>query len=378
MIRLSILLIFPVLALLIQGCSTNEASDEKEIKKEQLESYQEELKELQKKIATLEAELNTGTPSNAVNVETSTLQPVTFEQFIEATGIVSTDQNIIVSPETPGIIQSISITEGDEVKKGQILARLNTESLQQSIEEIKVNLKMTTTLFERRKNLWEQNIGSEVEYLQAESNMMALQRKLQGLEAQLDMAVVRAPIPGIIDDLLQKQGEMSGPTIPFARLVNLEDVYITANVSEEYLNKINSGDSVRVTFPVLGTQKSATVFRTSAVIDPDSRTFSIRANLNNTDLSLQPNLMGEMKMRISRIPNALVVPSILVKKDFNGEFIFVVSEDENGTPVAQKKYITSGIKDNNNTVVTKGLDKGTDIITKGFGQVTDGSPLNIK
>jgi membrane fusion protein (multidrug efflux system) len=378
MIRLSILLIFPVFALLIQGCSTNDGSDEKEAKKEQLENYQEELKELQKKIATLEAELNTGTPSNAVNVETSTLQPVTFEQFIEASGIVSTDQNIIVSPETPGIIQSISITEGDEVKKGQILARLNTESLKQGIEEIKVNLKLATTLFERRKNLWEQNIGSEVEYLQAESNMMSLQRKLQGLEAQLDMAVVRAPISGIIDDLLQKQGEMSGPTIPFARIVNLEDVYITANVSEEYLNQINSGDSVRVTFPVLGTQKSATVFRTSAVIDPDSRTFSIRANLNNPDLSLQPNLMGEMKMRISRIPNALVVPSILVKKDFNGEFIFAVSEDESRTAVARKKYITSGIKDNNNTVVTKGLEKGTEIITKGFGQVTDGSPLNIK
>lgn len=377
MIRLSIVLIFPVLALLIQGCSANEASDEKEMKKEQLENYQEELKELQKKIATLEAELNTGTPSNAVNVEVSTLQPVTFEQFIEATGTVSTDQNIIVSPETSGIIQSISATEGDEVKKGQILARLNTESLQQSIEEVKVNLQMATTLFERRKNLWEQNIGSEVEYLQSESNMMSLQRKLQGLEAQLDMAVVRAPISGIIDDLMQKQGEMSGPAIPFARIVNLEDVYITANVSEEYLNKINSGDSVKVFFPVLGTEKTARVFRTSAVIDPDSRTFSIRANLNNPDLLLQPNLMGEMKMRISRIPDALVVPSILVKKDFNGEFIFV-SQDENGTPVARKRYITSGIKNNNNTVVTKGLEEGSKIITKGYGQVTDGSPLNIK
>ncbi len=377
MIRLFILLILPVLALLIQGCETGEISDEKETKKEQLKTYREELKELQKKIATLEAEMNTGTPSNAVNVETSTLKPVTFEQFIEATGIVSTDQNIIVSPETSGIIQSISVSEGDEVKKGQILARLNTESLQQSIEEIKVNLKMATTLYERRKKLWEQNIGSEVEYLQAESDMMSLQRKLQGLEAQLDMAVVKAPISGIIDDLMQKQGEMSGPAIPFARIVNLEDVYITADVSEEYLNRISSGDSVEIFFPVLEKKKTAPVFRTSAVIDPDSRTFSIRANLNNPDLLLQPNLMGEMKMRISRIPDALVVPSILVKKDFNGEFIFIVSESENGTPVARKKYITSGIKDNNNTVVTKGLEEGMDIITKGSGQVTDDSPLNI-
>ncbi len=171
---------------------------------------------------------------------------------------------------------------------------------------------------------------------------------------------------------------MAGPSIPFARIVNLEDIYITADVSEEYLNKINQGDSVDVFFPVLGILKKATVFRTSAVIDPDSRTFSIRANLDNNDLSLQPNLMGEMRMRISRIPNALVVPSILVKKDFNGEFIFVVSEGKNGILRAGKRYIISGIKDNNNTVVTEGLKEGTEIITKGFAQVADGSVLNVK
>ncbi|WP_291855895.1 efflux RND transporter periplasmic adaptor subunit [Marinilabilia sp.] len=378
MIRLSILLILPIFALLMEGCGANAPADELEIKQEQLDSYRKEMNELKEKIATLEAELSTGTPSNAVNVETSTLQPTDFEQYIEASGIVSTDQNIIVSPETAGIINSISVTEGDNVKKGQVLASLNTESLEQSMEEVKVNLQMATTLFERRKNLWEQNIGSEVELLQAESSMMALQKKLQGLEAQMNMAVVKAPISGIIDNLLQKQGEMAGPTIPFARIVNLEEVYITADVSEEYLNKINSGDSVTVFFPVLGIKKTARIFRTSAMIDPDSRTFSIRANLNNPDQKLQPNLMGEMKMRISHIQDALVVPSILVKKDFNGEFLFVVSKDETGIPVARKIYIKSGIKDNNNTVVTKGLEKGTEIITKGYGQVTDGSPLNIK
>lgn len=377
MIRLFLLLTLPVLIFLTGGCSANAPADQQKIKKEQLENYRKELNELKEKIADLEAELNTGTPVNAVNVKTSTLKPRNFEQFIEASGIVSTDRNIVVSPETPGIIQSILISEGDEVKKGQTLAKLNTESLQQSIEEIKVNLQLATTLFERRKNLWKQNIGSEVELLQAESNMMALQKKLQGLEAQMNMAVVKAPISGVVDNLLQKQGEMAGPSIPFARIVNLEDIYITADVSEEYLNKINQGDSVDVFFPVLGMLKKATVFRTSAVIDPDSRTFSIRANLNNNDLSLQPNLMGEMKMRISRIPNALVVPSILVKKDFNGEFIFVVSEDEKGVPRAGKRYIISGIKDNNNTVVTEGLKEGAEIITKGYAQVTDGSVLNI-
>jgi membrane fusion protein (multidrug efflux system) len=377
MIRTLSIISLVALIMLVWGCGADNPADEREIKEQQLEDYRSELNELKEKIANLEAELGKNMPTNLVNVEAQELKPVLFEQFIEAVGSVSTDQNIIVSPEASGVIRSIEIKEGDNVKEGQILALLNTESIEQSIEEVRVNLQLASTLYERRKNLWEQNIGSEVEFLQAESSMRALQKKLQGLEAQLDMAVIKAPINGVIDDLMQRQGEMAGSIIPFARIVNLDKVYITADVSEEYLNKINAGDSVSINFPVLGLSKKAKVFRTSAVIDPDSRTFSVRVNLNNRDLSLQPNLMGEMKMRIARIPDALVVPSLLIKKDFKGEFVFVVLNSENGYPVAQKQYIQTSIKDNNNTVVIDGLERGQKIITKGYAQVTDGTPLNI-
>jgi RND family efflux transporter MFP subunit len=377
MIRTLSIISLVALIMLVWGCGADNPADEREIKEQQLEDYRSELNELKEKIANLEAELGKNMPTNLVNVEAQELKPVLFEQFIEAVGSVSTDQNIIVSPEASGVIRSIEIKEGDNVKEGQILALLNTESIEQSIEEVRVNLQLASTLYERRKNLWEQNIGSEVEFLQAESSMRALQKKLQGLEAQLDMAVIKAPINGVIDHLMQRQGEMAGSIIPFARIVNLDKVYITADVSEEYLNKINAGDSVSINFPVLGLSKKARVFRTSAVIDPDSRTFSVRVNLNNRDLSLQPNLMGEMKMRIARIPDALVVPSLLIKKDFKGEFVFIAIDSENGYSVAQKRYINTSIKDNNNTVVTKGLEQGQKIITKGFAQVTDGTPLNI-
>jgi membrane fusion protein (multidrug efflux system) len=377
MIRTLSIISLVALIMLVWGCGADNPADEREIKEQQLEDYRSELNELKEKIANLEAELGKNMPTNLVNVEAQELKPVLFEQFIEAVGSVSTDQNIIVSPEASGVIRSIEIKEGDNVKEGQILALLNTESIEQSIEEVRVNLQLASTLYERRKNLWEQNIGSEVEFLQAESSMRALQKKLQGLEAQLDMAVIKAPINGVIDDLMQRQGEMAGSIIPFARIVNLDKVYITADVSEEYLNKINAGDSVSINFTVLGLSKKAKVFRTSAVIDPDSRTFSVRVNLNNRDLSLQPNLMGEMKMRIARIPDALVVPSLLIKKDFKGEFVFVVLNSENGYPVAQKQYIQTSIKDNNNTVVIDGLERGQKIITKGYAQVTDGTPLNI-
>ncbi|WP_462317427.1 efflux RND transporter periplasmic adaptor subunit [Marinilabilia sp.] len=358
------------------GCGADTPSGDKEMKKEQLEEYKNELNELKKKIADLEAELGKGSPANLVNVEIKELQPTLFEQFIEAVGNVSTDQNIIVSPETPGVIESIQIKEGQDVRKGQVLAKLNTESIEQNIEEVRVNLELASTLYKRRKNLWEQNIGSEVEFLQAESNMKALQKKLQGLEAQLEMAVIKAPINGVIDHLMQKQGEMAGPSIPFARIVNLDEVYITADVSEDYLNQINAGDSVSIDFPVLNLTKKAEIYRTSAVIDPDTRTFSIRVNLKNKNNALQPNLMGELKMRIARIPDALVIPSLLIKKDFKGEFVFIATNAE-GNKVAEKRYISTSIKDNNSTVVTKGLEPGMEIITKGYAQVTDGTPLNI-
>jgi len=377
MIRTISFLLLSSLIVLSWGCGAENPGNEPKNKKEQLAEYKTQMNELKRKIAALESDLTEVMPANMVNVEVSEIEPVLFERYIEAIGSVGTDQNIIVSPETGGIIRSIQVREGENVKKGQILAKLNTESIQQTLEEVKVNLKLASDLYERRKKLWEQNVGSEVEYLQAESNMKALEKKLQGLRAQMEMAVIKAPISGVIDDLIQKQGEMAGPSIPFARLVNLENVYITTDVSEKYLNRIKPGDSVSVSFPVPDLEKKAVIFRTSAIIDPDSRTFGVRVNLENKDRALQPNLMGNLRMRISRIPDALVVPSLLVKNDFKGEFLFLASE-KNGFPVAEKKYISTRIKDNNNTVVSDGLQPGNKIITKGFDQVTDGTRLNIQ
>ncbi|WP_255297383.1 efflux RND transporter periplasmic adaptor subunit [Anaerophaga thermohalophila] len=376
--RRLLFMVLPVaLIVVVTGCGADVPADEQEIKKEKLEAYRQQLNELKAKIAELEADLGNTEVANRVNVDVVELQPTRFEQFIEVAGNVSTDRNIIVSPETAGVIQNIFIKEGENVRKGQILGRLNTESIEQSIEEVKVNLQMARTLYERRKNLWEQSIGSEVDFLQAESNMKALEKRLQGLEAQLEMAVIKAPIDGVVDDLIQKQGEMAGPAIPFARIVNLEDIYITADVSEQYLGKIHPGDSVSIYFPVSGTQKVATVYRTSSVIDPDSRTFSVRVNLSNPGKALQPNLLGELKMRVALVPDALVVPSLIVKKDFKGEFIFVVDDEDNNNPVAEKRYIKTSIRDNNESVVSSGLTPGVKIISSGYAQVTDGTPLKI-
>ncbi|MCU4165446.1 efflux RND transporter periplasmic adaptor subunit [Carboxylicivirga caseinilyticus] len=365
--------ILSVLFLASCAATTEDARKEKE---EALATYKSEFSELKQKIAKLEKELAEDTGEGVISVVTTEIQPILFEHFVDVSGQVQADKNIVVSPESSGKIVSIDVKEGQRVQKGQVLARLNTEMIQRSLDEININLDLAKTTFERQSNLWEQNIGSEMEYLQAKSQMESLKQKKEALEAQVDMAVVRAPINGIVDEIIQRQGEMASPAAPFVRLVNIDQVYINADVSEIYLQKIKAGDKVKVNFPVLDKTIEGEIYRTSSVIDRDSRTFRLRVNLNNPENDYKPNMLAVLKLKTYSAENSIVVPSILVKKDFSGEFVFIASQDE-GKSIAKKQYIKTGIKDNNNTLVTEGLSKGDQLITTGYAQVVDGSAISL-
>lgn len=360
--------------LFLSACGSRVA-DENWEKADQLAEYKVQMEDLRKKIAQLERELNIVDNKSTVNVEITPVVKTNFEHFVDVMGRVQSDQNLLVSPESAGNIVEILVKEGDRVNKGQVLARLNTDALDRSIQELEVNLELANTLFERQDLLWKQNIGSEVQYLQAKSNKESLERRLEGLKAQRAMAVITSPVTGVVDDLIQKRGEMAGPATPFARIVNLDKVYITADVSEIYLNQVRHGDSIQVYFPVLDLTRNAIIARTSSVLDPDSRTFRIRIELDNTRNQIRPNLMAVLKLRTYQNQEAVVVPSILIKRDFVGDFLFVAEED-NGRTVARKRYIERGLNDNNNTVVYSGLNSGDGIITLGYGQVVDGTVLN--
>ncbi|WP_244824753.1 efflux RND transporter periplasmic adaptor subunit [Carboxylicivirga mesophila] len=369
------LLILPLIALMV-ACSAKQGDDDRQVKEEQLNQYKKELSELKKNIAKLEKELAADKKEGAVNVVATPVKPRLYEHFVDVTGKVEADKNIIVSPEAAGKIVSIEVKEGDRVKKGTVLARLNTEMTQRSLAQIDINLKLATTTFERQADLWQQNIGSEMEYLQAKSNKEALEQQKEALEAQLDLAIVRAPINGVVDEVIQKEGEMAGPQLPFARLVNIEQIYITADVSEIYLQQVHAGDKVNLEFPVINKTTEAKIFRSSSVIDPGSRTFRVRINMNNQSNDIKPNMLAVLKLRTFAAEDAIIVPSILVKKDFSGEFVFV-AEEVDGQMRAKKRYIETGIKDNNNTLVVKGIEPGDKIITKGYAQVVDGSAISI-
>lgn len=364
-------------AMLVQsGCSAKVTNDTKE-KQERLSALKDEMLKLRQEISKLEAELNNEASGNSVAVTLKQIEKEDFRHFVNVMGKVQSDQNLLVSPEAAGNIVSINVKEGDRVTKGQVLARLNTDALDRSVQEVEVSLDMARTLFERQETLWKQNIGSEVQFLQAKSNKESLEKRLEALKAQKAMAVVTSPVNGIVDELIQKRGEIAGPSIPFARVVNLDDIYITADVSESYLNMVKKGDPVEIEFPVLGKSVQATIARTSSVIDPDSRTYRIRVEMQNKDGQIRPNLMAVLKLCTFHDEAAIVVPSLLVKTDFTGQFLFIASEEE-GKMVARKRYIESGLKDNSVVLVRSGLDAGSKIITEGFAQVVDGTQLLIK
>lgn len=247
--------------------------------------------------------------------------------------------------------------EGDKVRKGQVLAYLNTDAIESQIMQAKAGVELAVTTYNRQKNLWDQHIGSEIEYLQAKSNKESQEQNLKALQAQLAMSTVKSQIEGIVDEVFQKKGEIAGPAIPFARIVNIDDIYINAEVGESYLGQINKGDTTTVYFPALKKTVDATIFRSSMIINDISRTFRVRINLKNTDHVIKPNLISVVKLKVYKAKDVLIVPSILVKQDFKGEFIFI-AEVKDGKTWAKKQYVQSVFNSDNKSIIKEGLKDG--------------------
>jgi len=365
-----------LLVVLLASCSSGNAGNEFQEKQAQLVEYKQQLHELELKIAELEKELKATTEEEKVEVVLTELQPRKFEHFIEVIGSVEADQEVNVSPEISGQIMEIKVREGQRVSKGTVLATLNAEPIERSIDEVEINLEMARTTFERQKNLWDQNIGSELQYLQAKSTMNSLEQQLKGLKAQRSMSNITAPVNGVIDVIYQKQGQIASPQVPFAKLVNIEKIKVYADVAESYLTKIDQGDEVQVHFPAIGQNHTTTIRMIGNFIDPNNRTFRIRLDLQNKDNLIKPNLDAVVKIRDYKADEAVVIPSILIKEDFKGKYTYVVEAD-GGNQVARKVYVKTGVSDNNMTEIKEGLEAGMKVISEGFSQVIDGTVVHV-
>ncbi len=371
---------FFILVLFFISCTSTPSIEEK---KEQLSELKKELNEVQNKISALEKEIekeSNGESNKAfkASVKVKNLQTEVFKHFITVSGTIEAENSAAISPETAGQIKKIYVKEGQRVKQGEILVRLNTSTLEKNIEEVKTGLSYAEIIYKKQKNLWDQKIGSEVDYLNAQNAKEGLEDKLKSLEAQLELAHIKAPFNGIIDDIIQKEGELASPGLPIMNLINLQKLFINADVAETYLPVLKKGDKVEVEFPTFPDMNmNIPISRVGSIIHPQNRSVSIQLQIKNPKETLKPNALAIIKINDFSNENALVVPSIIIKEDMKGSFLYV-AQKANGKWIAQKRYVESEIAFKDQSMISKGLAVGENVITEGYNQISDGTEIKIK
>jgi len=375
----TIQLILITLALgLLSSCGSSETE---ESLRSSLESLRQQQREITQQINETEQKLvvvsNGGELVSREPVVLQQVEAVTFRHFFEAGGSIEAVKEAFISPEVNGQIMEIYVQEGDRVRKGQLLARLNTEVTEKNIAELKTSLVLATEVFERQERLWKQQIGSELQYLEARNNKKSLENRLETIQAQLDMAVIHAPIDGIVEKVNQKKGELSVPGMQLIQLVDLSELYVRADISESFLPFIETGDTVTLKIPAYPDyERIMKINRISNVINKNNRTFEVELRFDNKDEKLKPNMLAIIRINDFTAANSLVIPSKIIKEDLKGRYIYLAAKEDNEL-VARKRYIEIGRTFGSNTRVIKGLEAGDQLITEGFSRITDGSLLKI-
>ena len=372
-------LLFLTLTIITISCGsvdrTEQIKEEIKGKKDQIMTLNGEILSLEKELKDLEKE---DPDKYKVLVLANKLEYQPFKHYFEAHGSVESISEAFISPEVNGQIKQIEVREGDRVKKGQLLVVLNTSIAANSIEEIKTSLQLATIVYEKQKRLWEQQIGSEMQYLQTKNNKEALESRLKTLEAQLDMSYIRSPIYGIVDNIFKKEGELAIPGMQLMQIVSLNELYINAEISESYLPKVKKGDMVNLSFPSYPEiDLEVPIMRIGNVINPQNRTFTIQLKISNTEEKLKPNILGIIKINDYSSDAALVVPTIILKQDIKGTYLYVAIDNEDGY-IAKKVYVETGISYEDQSIILKGLEPGQLIIAKGYNMVSDGSKIKMR
>jgi RND family efflux transporter MFP subunit len=315
--------------------------------------------------------------TETIPVETMNVEAETFQHFIEITGVLEPVQYAFISPEGSGQIKRILVSEGQTVSKGAILAELNTAVIEGQIQQVESQLELARITYEKQDELWnEKHVGSEIQYLQAKAQKESIENQLKALKSQKEMSIIKAPFSGIVDKINLKEGELASPGMRMIELVNLNKMKIKAEVSESLLPVIHKGDSVVITFPTYkGLEFKAPVFRTGNMINPANRTFTVELRVDNIDNKLKPYMVSTLKVNDYTLEKAITIPSIVIKKDFDREFVFI-SEKTDSNTVARKVYVETGRSYKNQSVVTKGLKVGDKVIVKGYNIVSAGASIS--
>ncbi|GAB3194047.1 RND family efflux transporter MFP subunit [Pontibacter aydingkolensis] len=362
---------------ILLGLAACGGNDDKEKQLEELKAEQEKIEE---QIATLEAELKAdgkvvATQKKTVPVSVETVSQDTFRHYLEVQGRVDFDQNVLVSAKVPGVLTSMRVQRGDRVSKGQTMATIDAQVLEQNLAEVRTRLELANIAFEKQKNLWDQKIGTEMQYLTAKNNKEALERSLATLQQQRDQYNIKAPISGVVDDVIPNAGEAVAPGVGIIRVVNTQGGKIVAEVSEAYQDKLNKGDDAVVFFPDLNREVETRVEVVGSYINPTSRTFKVELSLKNgSQINLKPNMVAVVRIQDYKNEGVIVLPVNLVQRDEKTEYVYVAKK-EGDKYVAARKEIKTGMSYKGEVEVLSGLDANDQIITAGYQNVNEGQPV---
>jgi len=302
-----------------------------------------------------------------------------FTHYLELQGNVTTKDLLVIYPQYSGILTKVYVTDGQRVKKGQVLAQIDDGGLSQQLAQLKIQAELSKTTFERQQRLWDQKIGSEMQYLQAKSNFESQAQAIAQLEQQVAKTVVTAPFSGTIDDVMTEQGSvvMSGQT-DLMRIVSLDNMYIVTDVPEKYVANIEKNKKVLVDFPILNKQMESKIRQVGDFIDPNNRTFKVEVSIPGIDSSIKPNLTAKLSINDYTNSKSLLIPQSVISENASGEqYIYIVKEKEGDEAVAQKVTIETGMTQGDVIEVLSGLENGDEIILEGARSVNDGQKVRI-
>jgi RND family efflux transporter MFP subunit len=368
------------------SCSNNESTFEQVLKSTNIELLKEKRDQLTniqqktyEKINLIDSRLKAiSNESKDPIVYVKKLEQSTFKHYVELQGDVKSNKIVSIFPEFSGIVKEIKVKSGDNVIKGQKLAIIDDGGLKQQLAQLKITFELVKTTYERQKRLWEQKIGSEIQYLETKSIYEAQKQSIDQINKQLEKTVIKAPFDGVIDNVIVKEGEVIYPgRSNLMLLVNLDNMYVESKVPEKYLNTVTENKDVIMYFPMLDLNLESSIKYSANFINPSNRTFRIEADIPTNIYNIKPNLNAKIKVNDYTNENAITVKLNHINIDSeNNKYVYKIVNKEN-TNYAVKTAIETGLKNGDFIEVTKGLLKNDIIVTEGFRNLTNNSTVKI-
>ena len=333
-----------------------------------------DLKKINDKLDSLDED------KNVPLITTLKVKEQVFTHFIELQGNVKTKQNVLVYPEMPGILKSVLVKEGQRVKQGQILATIDDGGMSQQLAQLETNVQLAKTTFERQQRLWEQKIGSEIQFLQTKTAFESQKSAVSQLKQQLEKSIVTAPFSGIIDAVFKEKGVVVAPGqgSEIFRIVNLSNMYIETEVPETYIRSITKNKTVEVNFPILNQTMQSKIRQVGNFINPNNRSFKIEIGVPNLNGNIKPNLTARLKLNDYTNPKAILIPQSIISENAQGaQFVYVVVDKKDQKAIAKRLIIETGKTQGDLIEVVKNLAADAEIIIEGARSVNNGQVVKV-